>query len=44
MELADVGIRLMDLSEEAKISLENEIGKKMNFNSERPQLHGNKTF
>ncbi len=41
-EFADVFIRLSDLSEEIKISLERVVGGKMNFNSGREKLHGKK--
>lgn len=41
-ELADVAIRLFDVSQQYGIDLEYEIGKKMQHNDTRPYLHGGK--
>ena len=43
-ELADVGIRLLDLQGEIEVELETTMGNKMGFNSTRPHLHGGKKF
>ena len=41
-ELADIAIRLLDLSEWLGLDLEKEIRRKMNYNKTRPFKHGSK--
>lgn len=43
-ELADVAIRLFDLAYEQGIDLEFHIKAKMNYNSNRPHMHGGKKY
>lgn len=43
-ELADVAIRLGDLTEMLGIDLEKEVINKMKYNSTRPLMHGGKKF